>query len=212
MTTRGFQESFSDRPDVPFAAGSVRGLRAWTISSGRYRGEETGPSIVGLYGHQWGPGENVATCARMKYTGAHFGPRGWFGHPMVPPPPPQNEPNPCDGVDPECTCGFYAYWGAENLHRMWITSIVGVIDGYGRVTIGSYGFRCQKARVLALAPHPALRDIQVLSPMVWPHGLEFRLDSIRSAYPGVPVYGAMESMLEAFPTDAPPDEPAEAAA
>lgn len=50
--------------------------------------------------------------------------------------------------DPACQCGFWAYdEGGFKAHG----SVVGVIEGYGKTTVGTKGFRSEKARIVALS-------------------------------------------------------------
>lgn len=71
----------------------------------------------------WGPGENVASCITVM---------GGEGHrpPAV-----------------GCGCGFWAYHDGSSYPA---GPVSGVIEGYGRVTIGPRGFRAEKARIVAL--------------------------------------------------------------
>ena len=75
--------------------------------------------------HPWTPGENHAHCT------------GWGmflkKHHVA-------------SVD--CSCGFYAYFspGADQLSG----DVEGIIEGYGRVTVGSKGFRAERAKIVAL--------------------------------------------------------------
>lgn len=55
----------------------------------------------------------------------------------------------------DCSCGYWAYTDMDmrspflNIDYM-PTLVLGVIEGYGRVTVGSKGFRCQKAKIRGL--------------------------------------------------------------
>jgi hypothetical protein len=49
--------------------------------------------------------------------------------------------------DPDCECGFWAY--DEHTFKPH-GDITGIIEGYGKTTIGTRGFRCEKARIVAL--------------------------------------------------------------
>jgi hypothetical protein len=57
-----------------------------------------------------------------------------------------------------CGCGVWAYWKLDSgdVNRFSPTSrglpVLGIIEGYGRVLLGEKGFRCQKAKIVALAP------------------------------------------------------------
>lgn len=50
--------------------------------------------------------------------------------------------------DPSCGCGFWAYDEAGFVPQ---GKVIGVIEGYGKTTIGTKGFRCEKARIVALS-------------------------------------------------------------
>jgi hypothetical protein len=50
-----------------------------------------------------------------------------------------------------CRCGFYAYHVKRD-GGDFSGAVDGIVEGYGVVTVGSKGFRCQKARILALVP------------------------------------------------------------
>ncbi len=51
-----------------------------------------------------------------------------------------------------CSCGFYAYFTSDlnQLDLCHPVTILGVIEGFGKISIGNKGFRCQKAKILAL--------------------------------------------------------------
>lgn len=53
-----------------------------------------------------------------------------------------------------CTCGFYAYTNPEESevdeYRSHGEYVMGLIKGYGQTLIGSRGFRCEKAEIIAL--------------------------------------------------------------
>jgi hypothetical protein len=53
----------------------------------------------------------------------------------------------------ECSCGFYSYHTTEqalSYHHGSETSIMGTIEAYGHVTVGSLGMRSSKARIVGL--------------------------------------------------------------
>jgi hypothetical protein len=63
-------------------------------------------------------------------------------------------------AEPSCTCGYYAYTDESSLNRnsSWRDgSVFGIIKGYGQVTQGSKGFRCEKAEIVALT-RPQVSD------------------------------------------------------
>ena len=67
---------------------------------------------------------------------------------------------------PACTCGFYAYTDWGSLHQNSLTSfedyVFGLVRGYGHVTVGTKGFRAEKAEIVALT-HPHTYDHERLS-------------------------------------------------
>lgn len=143
--------------DYDFAIGSIKGLRSWSIDDkGRLRGV-THPAI-------WKPGENVAECKSesKRYCPSFYDwMRKELGRPVGVPAPMTSRPEPCGAegcngelhpeathsFDPNCQCGFWAY---DEVGFQEHGDAVGVIEGYGRTTIGTKGFRCEKARVVAL--------------------------------------------------------------
>ena len=61
--------------------------------------------------------------------------------------------------DPECTCGIYAYHDLESLNpsprSSYRSASFGLIEASGNVTVGTKGFRAQRATILALTiPYP----------------------------------------------------------
>lgn len=187
-------------------AGTFRGVRAFTGGRGGLRGL--------AYPATWEVGENVATCYRAErveeippppaasyggwtvyngqitfHNGAHlqFGsPWNWYqgrGAELVE----GWRHIPCSGVEPDCSCGFYAYHNRaqadQELFNPFNMHAVGVVEGYGRVVLGPLGWRAQKARIVALAtPYPTT------------HGPT--LHRYR-----VPVFSRMDTMLGYFPVE-----------
>jgi len=82
-------------------------------------------------------------------------------------------------------CGFYAYTNHKYFEYESNTQAIGVIEGYGRMTVGDFGFRCQKARILAIS-------------FKEPLGLTDELIWIEN-YPKVKVFGDPQDMFEEFP-------------
>jgi hypothetical protein len=104
-----------------FAAGVVRGVRSFLV-------DELGRLTGVAFKKVWLPGENQAKCYAENRK--EFGD---FGEHM-----------------PDCLCGFYAYYDGSNDYRQSETTITAVVEGYGSTVIGSRGFRCAKARIVAL--------------------------------------------------------------
>jgi hypothetical protein len=124
-------------PEPLVAPGSVTGYRWWTLpappdfrASPAYA-ERDWPHAP-LHGQRapWLPGVNQAVCLNGSHT--------------------PHDP----GLLPakECGCGYWAYWHPQDrrLSGAGKLQVFGVIKGFGKTRIGSYGFRCAKARLLAV--------------------------------------------------------------
>ena len=115
--------------------GSVRGRRSFGVTAdGR---------LTGLYYSQvWRPGENRASCLHdggvvVRLPDGRITVRAASGR----------EIGTAHGLQ-GCTCGFYAYYREDPYSTS--RRISGVVEGYGRVVLGTAGFRAEKARILAL--------------------------------------------------------------
>lgn len=119
----GMAVSYRNGFEGDFAAGSVTGLRHWNL-------DDRDGLLHGAWGI-WQPGENIATCA-------------WWGR--------SKQPREDHLVPYEsCGCGFWAYW--QNPRSAEVggkNTVAGIIEGYGPTLIGDLGFRCAKARIVAL--------------------------------------------------------------
>jgi len=130
----------SEFGDRPFVAGSLIGVRAFDADKlGR---------LVGVnYPQIFTPGENTAKCFGGGLT--------FFVHVMSetlgrrpgeerPKSPPQHV---TAGVG--CSCGFYAYYDGHSDYseRGRVTAL---IEGFGVCSVGTRGFRAEKARLVAL--------------------------------------------------------------
>lgn len=84
----------------------------------------------------------------------------------------------------ECSCGFYAYLDPSANAYCFSDAPRGIVKAYGAVTVGSRGFRAEKAQIVALvdsrrrvlAALTAAFGLAVLAVLVWvlpdhPHGL-----------------------------------------
>lgn len=159
-----------------FAVGTVRGIRAWSLSTGDQAGIE---SVTNRYA--WQPGENIAHCIQQK---------------MCDCPECRAERDAVRAAIPHrverCECGFYAYFGgADEYYVRPSTSYAsGVIEGYGQVVLGTKGFRAAKARVLALCL-PAGSDSNCR--------IRQEVTALVAHRFGVPLYETQPDMLAAFP-------------
>lgn len=125
------------------ALGSVTGIRSWNVDKlGR---------LVGAASHIWSPGEQSAECSSpmmLQYVGLFGSSASVPGYLRREEEARQKalKDHRLDG----CTCGFYAFYdGSTSYHKEgWVD---GVISGYGKTVIGTKGFRCEKAKLIALA-------------------------------------------------------------
>lgn len=197
----------SDFSDRPFVAGSLTGLRAFGVDP---HGRLYGPSFDQVFR----PGENVAVCRKDEAnSGWMFPPLASLAFPVFGPnepvkpeatklaedaatsKPPKKPKHTLAGLG--CSCGFYAYFDGRNdykeRHRLGV-----VIEGYGVCTVGTRGFRAEKARPVAL----------IAPGRKFPSG---RFQLVLRNYPEVPVYANKSAALEAHPLTVPevpgPDSP-----
>lgn len=139
---------FSDRPLI---ADSLHGVRSFGVDTlGRLRGV--------TYPEVWRPGVNDAAClsqtdsdlrfVAMGRTSVTFG--GTVSVDPTPPKRPTTKPT-HDVATMKCGCGYYAYHdNGSNPHHRSATNVLGIVRGEGVATVGTRGFRCQRAEVVAL--------------------------------------------------------------
>lgn len=172
--------------EVGFAVGVVRGARSFEVDK---LGRLTGVT----YKQIWKPGENEASCQRgrqddmwmpllqtFKYSFSVGSP----GTPAPPLPPAVDYEKPHAMHD--CKHGFYAYYDGSNDYRD-DSRVSAVIEGYGETVIGSRGFRCMKARIVALQ----------IPETVKPHIARM----VARNYPDVPILETFDQMVSEFPPD-----------
>lgn len=165
----GYDDRFAEHDDASLALGSVTGIRYWSVGTGPFH-DDTGQPVVQLKGARalWRPGENAAVC------------NGPERHPA--------------GQIPvrRCGCGFWAYW-AEDPHRggSYVTSpdVAGMVQGWGRYRAGTRGFRCAKAKLLAVCVQNHVMG------EYWRVACEHALTAMYQ----VPVYSSVATMMKAFP-------------
>lgn len=214
-------------PGMDFALGDVRGLRLWKPEwAPSEKGEPDQERVVlkSIFRHFfWGEGVMDADCSNMMGPLSKDGGRqlhirladciknhhhDYTTNRFVPGTPGCSRPH-HDGIDPLHTCGFYAYTAtADNpyLESNHGLHVEGVIQGFGRTIIGTKGFRCGKARILALVlPHHIHGgDRDKLNPRE--RDLSDATDELlRQTYPNTPVFPTREAMLREFPLTHPED-------
>lgn len=93
----------------------------------------------------------------------------------------------------DCKCGFYAYTDVEHSeidsYREDSDFVLGVIKGTGRTLIGTRGFRCEKAEVVAL--RDPIRGGKKTS--LWRRNLRKKIENV---YPDVPLLDSRSALLE----------------
>lgn len=191
----------SDYNGFGFAVGSVFGFRSFEV-------DRLGRLVSPQQPNIWTPGENVAECKARHGLSA-----GWpvsifqyisDGNPanadvkLLPPPePPKHE---CEGIGDACKMGFYAYWGEQYSDYACSSTLEGIVEAYGKVVIGSLGFRAEKARIVALTvpyregtvdyQHTYLKD---------KHMTTIQVRRLPTLYPDVKFYNTTDEMLAAHP-------------
>lgn len=200
--------AFSNRP---FAAGALTGIRSFRVAAG---GRLTGI----WHKHDFTPGENTADCC-VRHSGAF----AMTVCGMTRRPPANHRPGALD-----CTCGYYAYFDRGNNPYHGAGQVLALIEGYGLMSVGQRGFRCEKARLVAFIDEavPTARN-QVPAVTVGRWAMQkaaglLRLGPIqwesttipwqvRVAYPDVPVFRGVDATLAVHPLTV-PERPREDAA
>lgn len=190
---------------------TVRGVRSFDVD---LLGRLTGVS----YKSVWTPGENVATCRRdpgadlagamRRVLAASYGVGGYmpsaytsvweeFTAPKRKRGTPPEPPSPPPHTMADCGCGFYGYYDGSDDYKA-AARVSAVIEGYGETVVGTRGFRCSKARILALCirepkPGKPFKASKHLPPLA--------AERVRRNYAGIPVYTDFGAMLADFPID-----------
>lgn len=93
----------------------------------------------------------------------------------------------------DCKCGFYAYTDVEHneidSYNESDDFVLGVIKGSGRTLIGTRGFRCEKAEIVAL--RDPTRGGKKTS--LWRRNLRKKVETV---YPDVPLLGSRSALLD----------------
>lgn len=188
---------FSDRP---FAIGSLFGIRSFRVAN-----DGTLTGVV----HQkpWRGGANEAICtgglqAAFASAKVSMAEMSWAleklsaamsGKVLLKKRPKPPEPKPHAIGTLGCTCGFYAYFDRGHNPHHHEGNMLGIVEGFGVMTVGSRGFRCSKARIRAL--------------IVEDPNQGFDLAKVMPNYPGVPVFSSVEAALAEFPLTVPEGTP-----
>lgn len=189
--------------EFDYAPGSIHGLRSWRMDSfGRLTGV--------THKEVWTPGENVATCKAVKRVQCPSVSakkiRKWEedryairlyreGAPKIDP---RSILMPCGkdltcaagyhsvpsghSFDPRCECGFWAYFeDGFSAHG----DVVGVVESYGKTTIGTKGFRAERARIVAFQT----KSLSLT-----------KTTRLAELYPDAAHYDTLAALVRAFPS------------
>lgn len=86
----------------------------------------------------------------------------------------------------DCTHGFYGYYdGSNDYYKQGY--VMGVVEGYGETVIGTRGFRCMKARIVAIR--------------IPKHVPERLRAMVLRNYKDIPVFDSFKTMVAEFPPD-----------
>jgi hypothetical protein len=138
-------DGFDEDRELSLVPGSVAGLRWWGL---QLEADED-VSLRGAFGCLWtsedGGGERVARCHRRLRVLPFPQPR------LTTRTTPEDRLRVPHAVPArDCGCGFWAYWDAERSSTWEAQEVGGVIEGYGRVLLGTRGFRSERARLRGL--------------------------------------------------------------
>jgi hypothetical protein len=200
----------SEFSDTEFIAGSLTGVRSFSVDQ---LGRLVSPS---MQDEVWTPGENTARCRKDEFTsygGIFTNYLSQLYAPLTGPPftftlEKTNAPTPVglQKVTPEldkaiaktshhragikgCKCGYYAYFDEDHNPHHGKSNVLCVIEGYGLLTVGTRGFRAEKARLLALVVKPRHRSL--------------RYQHLQRNYPSLPVFPSRTAALAEFPLTPP---------
>ena len=183
---------------IPFVAGDVRGVRTWEV-------DPLGRLISPSYKTVWTPGENVAACKKdqggtwMTFNSFAFARPFTVGYgddvkiQKADPDPTTTKGQP-KHTQAKCSCGFYAYSNGRNDYHEY--GVTGVIQGFGETQLGTRGFKCAKATILALhvpagkAKKPKAEYVSTKSE---------HYTRLRANYPEVAFFDDYAQMLAEFP-------------
>lgn len=180
----GHAAQYGSGSAMDLVPGRLRGYREWVLRDRREGGRPPMlASITANFVWPWTP-EYRAVCKRTDIYLA--GATGF--------PPTSHDPD--DVPNELCSCGIYAK------HRPNVqqsnANIRGVIEAWGKVEIGTYGFRAEKARIVALCATPQTRI--GISPDWFLHGepLTEIVEQLAKTY-RVPVFTDWSKLLTQYP-------------
>ena len=171
------REEFNLDADAQLLITAIRAIRAW-----RYRPTRQALTSVAYQGTRWTPDWNTADCAEKKGGDPYWS--------NVPPHRVGDTLQHPSGRPHKHQCGFYGYWkGSVNTFAKDYREahlVEGVIELAGMVSTHSRGVRGERARIVALVPHPQ-------------HGPDVA-DHLAGLY-GVPLYPTLADALADYPLE-----------
>lgn len=161
------QSEFSGK-EAELVPGVLRGYREWRLNP-------SGNLMAVNFEIPWGRGKNTAWCAK-----------GQVNYP----------PTPHSNAIPEanCTCGFYA---RHEPTGFGLGSVVGSVKAYGKIILGTLGFRAQFVEIEAVAVShdirvPPLSDVLSATREIYQIDIFGNLDQLVKAFPPIPVNHLLE--------------------
>lgn len=165
----------ADYVGVGFAVGKVTGARAFQVTPHGL--------LTGLYFPQyWTPDVNTAACRKRQVGHMMYGGRspGIVDYNS-------EEPDIPLGHLSSCRCGFYGFYDGSNdfnkASKPKPEFVSAVIEGWGECVIGTRGFRCTKARIIALQITPTVPAF----------------DRVVQNYSRIPMFSTFADMVAEFP-------------
>ena len=169
---------------VPFAAGSMIGLRAFSTA-------EDHITLTGLtYRSQFLPGVNQAAHLNI------------YDQRVLT----EDLPETHEVAMLRCQCGFWAYFNGRN-NSSHPQTVAAIVEGFGRVTYGTEGFRAAAMRILGIIREPfhegdASNDCGC--PACNRGVVTLRMLVEISRRYGVPLYPTHADAIESHPLSTPP--------
>lgn len=147
----------SDFSDRPLVAGTITGLRSFRV-------DKYGRLVGVIHRCVFKPGENLARCRESVHNEYRY--VRFDGLPSYP-----DKGEGATSTDKHqvgrrsCQCGYYAYFDQGNNPYHNSGNILALIEGRGLVTVGSRGFRAEKARLVALVSQRG--GLGRIGPVAW---------------------------------------------
>lgn len=179
--SKGYSEKVLEKD---YGVGSIFGIRAWDLN----REGELMPITRSSQG-PWLGGENIAVCGASLWDGPSKEEGETEDEHVA-----RKEAWKKDHDMTTCDHGLWAYLARTGPYNTQTylrnePRVVGVIEGYGEVIVGTEGFRAMKARIRAIS-FPDYEFWQMSE-----HGKRI----VTANYPKAAVFTSIMAMLEEFP-------------